>query len=172
MVTTLRLESRGGVTRVFDATTGEEIRHVTSLELMQVPPGPLFAVVKLVATIVEADLEARAEFHLLDYHEGHMTDHAIDQLEHYRTLPNGNSLRRTPDHRRIYLFGPGGNLMGEVIPGSLACQLLNLGTEDYGVLPGDPGASIIGPGPTPLEPPPKRQPFPWYRRALDRLRGR
>ena len=93
------------------------------------------------------------------------------KLEVYRTLDNGKTIRRDIDRRKLYLCDGDGRLMGEILRGSLTAQLLALGSADFGDKP-EPYStstnSVIGPS-TQL---PRREPYPWYKRALDRMRGR
>ena len=60
----LRVIHRRGRTLVTDADTGEEIKHITSLELFQVfPQSVMFASIKIVGVIesVEAEVQASVE---------------------------------------------------------------------------------------------------------------
>ena len=58
----LRIVSRDGQTRITDASTGDEIEHVTSVEVFQVGlHNPVFSVVKVVGTVDEIDLLAHAD---------------------------------------------------------------------------------------------------------------
>lgn len=87
-----------------------------------------------------------------------------------KTLPNGNSVRRD-DANRVWLYNANGVLMGQVERGGLAAQLLALMPEDFGDVrtkESESTVSVIGPA----EAPAKREPFPWYKRALNRLRFR
>jgi hypothetical protein len=60
----IRVIHRNGRTLVTDVATGEEIRHITSLELFQMgAQQPMFASIKIVGVVecVEAEAEASVE---------------------------------------------------------------------------------------------------------------
>lgn len=60
----IRVIHRNGRTLVTDVATGDEIRHITSLELFQVgAQQPMFASIKIVGVVerVEAEAEASVE---------------------------------------------------------------------------------------------------------------
>ena len=57
-MTSFKIVSDGKVTTVTDAKTGRPIENMTSLEVFQVPPGPMLAVVKIIGTVAEMSAEA------------------------------------------------------------------------------------------------------------------
>lgn len=93
-----------------------------------------------------------------------MTNWQAYDLELFRELPTGE-LRRTRDKQRIFWF-QSGEFKGEILPDTFAAQLLGLTGADFGRVEQQSSPHIV-PGPVDQKPP-KREPFPWYKRIFKR----